>query len=427
MFDVEDLRSLRRVGDPGADEVVHAQVDELSPSEARRVLAALTGTLRRLDDSGAAAAWVNDVEIAPSWIDGAMVAQGQEVFRAWSLDIVTSLFCASLPFAYAAAQGVEVLERISQLADPDTVARRIAETGQMLLQISEPGALTPGGHGYRSVRTVRLLHAVIRARLTAGGAANGAGNRDRTGEGWDSDILGVPVNQEDLLATLLSFTSVVFRALDHMGIPLGLADQEPYLQLWANVGNLLGIANAESVLRPAEAAALADVIATDLHAPSAAGRHLMDVLMGEMELSMPWGLRKLPRTLVRHLVGAEVADMLAVPPSAWWGGLLPMLASLNRATVRLPSGRAVLQAPSRLLGRSMIRMWIDRSIIGEGPTKVHISAEAISRLGVHTTPDRPSVGVRGQLRGQRRAARLRQQARHGVTTTRTASGSLEER
>ena len=82
---------------------------------------------------------------APAWIDDAMVAQGQDVFREWSLDIVTSLFCASLPFAYAAAQGVEVLERISQLADPETVARRIAETGQMLLDVSEPGALAPGG------------------------------------------------------------------------------------------------------------------------------------------------------------------------------------------------------------------------------------------------------------------------------------------
>jgi hypothetical protein len=427
MLDVDDLRSLRRVGDPGADEVVQAQVGELSPPEARRVLAALTGTLRHLDDSGPAAAWVNGAESIPSWIDETMVRQGQEVFREWSLDIVTSLFCASLPFAYAAAQGVEVLERMSQLADPDAIARRIAETGQMLLQISEPDALTPGGHGYQSVRTVRLLHAVIRARLTLGAAAAGAGGGDGSGEGWDSDVLGVPVNQEDLLATLLSFTSVVFRALDHMGIPLGPADQARYLQLWATVGNLLGIATAESVLRPDEAAALADVIATELHAPSAAGTHLMDVLMGEMELSMPWGLRKLPRTLVRHLAGAQVADLLTVPPSAWWGGLLPLLASLNRATIRFPPGRAVLQAPSRLLGRSMIRMWIDRSIIGEGPSKVHMSAETISRLGVHTSPDRPSVGIRGQLRGKRRAARLRQGARHGAATTRTASGSLGER
>ncbi len=410
MFDVEDLRSLRRVGDPVADEVVQAQVHGMSPGEAAKVLAALTRTLRRLDESDVVTAWVDDVEASPPWIDEAMVGRGQEVFEEWSLDIVTCLFCASLPFAYAAARGVEVLERMSQLADPETVARRIAETGQMLLCVSEPEALAPGGSGYRSVREVRLLHAVIRARLTM--------TADRSREAWDTGVLGVPVNQEDLLGTLLSFTSVVFGALDHMGIPLGPSDQECYLRLWAAIGNLLGIAEAERVLVPSEAEALTDVISTELHAPSAAGCHLMDVLMDEMELSMPWGFRKLPRTMVRHLVGDQVGDMLAVAPSAWWGSSLLVLAALNRATARFAPGRALLQAPSRLLGRSMIRMWIDRSILGEGPTKVHIGAGTIARLGIHTRVDRPGVGLRGRLRGRRRALRLRQRARRGRSRTR---------
>ncbi len=410
MFDVEDLRSLRRVGDPVADEVVQAQVHGISPPDAANVLAALTRTLRRLDESDMVAAWVDDVEASPAWIDGPMVGRGQEVFREWSLDIVTSLFCASLPFAYAAARGVEVLERISQLADPETVARRIAETGQMLLSVSEPEALAPGGLGYRSVREVRLLHAVIRARLTM--------TTDRSSEPWDTDVLGIPVNQEDLLGTLLSFTSVVFRALDHMGIPLDPRDQESYLQLWAAIGNLLGIALAERVLSPGEAEALTNVLTTELHAPSAAGCHLMDVLMDEMELSMPWGFRKLPRTLVRHLAGDQVADLLAVPRSAWWGSSLPVAAALNRATARFPPGRALLQAPSRLLGRSMIRMWIDRSILGEGPTKVHIGPATSARLGLHTTVGRPGVGLRGRLRGRRRALRLRQRARRNRPRTR---------
>jgi ER-bound oxygenase mpaB/B'/Rubber oxygenase, catalytic domain len=408
MFDMEDLVAMRRVGDPIADEVVHTHVRDASTEQAMTVLAALTRTLRGLDDSPLVAAWVNSVEPAPTWVDASMVVRGQDVFRAWSLDIVTSLFCASLPFAYAAAQGVEVLERMSQLAEPNTIARRIAETGQMLLDVCEPGGLAPGGRGHHAARTVRLLHAVIRARLTmtAGAGGSGAG-----GEPWDSAVLGVPVNQEDLLGTLLSFTTVVFRSLDRMGVPLGPSDQACYLQMWATVGDLLGITSAESVLRPDAAAALTDVMTKELQAPSAAGVHLMDVLLAEMELSMPWGLRKLPRTLVRHLSGDPVADMLSVPPGAWWGGLFPMVAALNRATARFPAGRAVLQAPSRLLGRSMIRMWIDRTILGEGPTTMHIDADTASRLGVHTAADRSVVGLRGQLRGFRRAARRQQRAK----------------
>jgi len=166
MFDAKDIPSLRRIGDPQADEVVLAELRGESGQDAMGVLAALTNSLRNLDDSPVVAGWVNSVEPPPPWVNDEMVAQGQEVFTEWSLDIVTSLFCASLPFAYAAAKGVEVLERVSQLADPKTVARRIAETGQMLLDVSERGALAPGGRGYRTARTVRLLHAVIRARLT---------------------------------------------------------------------------------------------------------------------------------------------------------------------------------------------------------------------------------------------------------------------
>jgi hypothetical protein len=423
MFDAEDIFSLRGIGDPMADEVVLAEVRGDSTHGAASILAALTNSLRDLDDSPVVAGWVNRVESTPPWIDDEMVARGQDVFAEWSLDIVTSLFCASLPFAYAAAQGVEVLERISLLADPKTVARRIAETGQMLLDVSEQGALAPGGRGHRTARIVRLLHAVIRVRLTMTTPPSSA---NPASVPWDSEVFGVPINQEDLLGTLLSFTSVVFRAFDNMGIPFELEAQESYLQLWAAIGDLLGIASAEFVVRPADAEALTDLIAKELHAPSVAGFHLMDVLMGEMEISMPWGLRKLPRTLVRHLGGDQVADILGVESSAWWGGLLPALAALNRVTDHFPSGRAVLQAPSRLLGRSMIRMWIDRSILGEGPN-VHIGTHMISRLGLHTVADGSVIGLRGRLRGHRRAVRLRrrQRATHPpVSTGARSPGSL---
>lgn len=109
---------------------------------------------------------------------------------------------------------------------------------------------------------------------------------------------------------------------------------------------------------------------------------------------------------MRHLGGDEVADILGVKSSPWWGGLLPALAALNRVTVRFPSGRAVLQAPSRMLGRSMIRMWIDRSEAGEGPN-VDIGSSTIARLGLHTLGDGSVVRWRRRLRGHRRAVRLR--------------------
>ena len=161
----------------------------------------------------------------------------------------------------------------------------------MLLDVSQPEALAPGHRGYQTVRTVRLLHAVIRARLTLTPPPRRA---DSSGQIWDDQSLGLPINQEDLLGTLLSFTTVVFRAFARMGITLDAHAQESYLALWAAIGDLLGLESPECVLRPSDAEALTDIIGVRLHHSSPAGRHLMDVLMGEMEISMPIGLRKLP-------------------------------------------------------------------------------------------------------------------------------------
>jgi hypothetical protein len=80
---------------------------------------------------------------------------------------------------------------------------------------------------------------------------------------------------------------------------------------------------------------------------------------------------------------------------------------VSRTTGRTSWGSSVLQAPSRLLGRSMIRMWVDRTILDEQPTHVWIDAPTVARLRIGASPDRPDVGWRGRMRGRRRAVRAR--------------------
>lgn len=402
------LDALRLAGDEPADAAVAALVAGAAPDEVRARLRALVSDLRGLHAVPEVRAWVDEVVPRPTWVDGRLVRDGQGVFNRWSLDIVTALFCASLPFAYAAAQGVEVLEQVSQLAEHGTVARRIAETGQMLVDISRPGGLDDTGVGYRVLRMVRLLHGAIRATLLAPGAVPGVG------PAWDVAHLGVPVNQEDLLGTLLSFTTVVFRALDRMGIALTPAQRGAYLQLWGLVGHLLGITTAGDILDDARAEELTDAIAHRLQAPSAAGRHLMGILMSEMELSMPWGLGKLPRTLVRYLLGADVSDMLGVAPRAPWWPVLGALARANRAVGGLPGGTRVLQAPSRMVGRAMIRLWIDRTIVGATTTPLRLDPALLRAWGVGSAPTQHTLGLRGRLRRRRAQARRRRLVARGA-------------
>ena len=121
------------------------------------------------------AAWATEWELRavdpPPWMDDDLLRKGQDVFDDWALDLTTALFCASLPHAYASGRGAAVLASVSELADGRRVEKRISLTGQMLLDITTPGALAVGAVGYRTVRRVRLLHACVRALLLLGDAA----------------------------------------------------------------------------------------------------------------------------------------------------------------------------------------------------------------------------------------------------------------
>jgi hypothetical protein len=346
------LPGLRADDDPAAREGLHDAVRR-SEKTAADVLKALRkpaadqpSWLRELLDE-----WVQRGPDLPPWHDPDLVAAGQRFFDDWDLEICAALFTASLPSAYAGWQGVGVLDRVSQLAEPETIARRIGETGQMLLDITQPGALERGGVGYRRIVQVRMLHAAVRAVLLG---------QDAPGGNWPA-ANGVPVNQEDLLATLMTFTVIVFRALDRMGVDVTPEDRKAYLHLWAVAGDLLGITEAKLLAeQPQDADDLTTRLQGPLQAPSAQGRFLMSVLLHEMELAMPLGCLRVPRTIVRFLIGDRVANMVGVTGAAWWSPVLPLAAELNRRLYRYPMTRHIGTLPSRMVGRRVIQLWIDQ-------------------------------------------------------------------
>jgi hypothetical protein len=388
------LFGLRAVGDPRADEIFHEAATQTGFT-AMQALAALRKPATELPKqiNELLDSWVRHGPELPEWADPKLIQAGQRFFNDWDLAICTSLFNASLPSAYAGAQGARVLSPVSQLAERKTVALRIGETGQLLLDITQPGAMERGGAGYRHVIQVRELHAAVRAVLLG---------KDAPGGAWP-EADGVPINQEDLLATLLTFTVVVLRALDRMGIEVSPEEQEAYLHLWAVTGDLLGIAEAKRLCEPQNMDRLTTYLQESLQRPSADGVFLMAVLLDEMEFAMPLGLRRVPRTMVRFLVGDRVADMLDVPRSAWWSPALTAAAGLNRRLNRFSAGRRINVFPSRVVGRQLIQQWIDQQHRGEGPS-ISITAEQSRRWHL-TERDNFVAAIRRQRRAQRRRLR----------------------
>ena len=394
MWNEDPLHELRAGGDPAAEEFLREAVKQ-SGRTAAEILAGLRKPAADmppwLDDL--IKKWIQEGPELPSWIDPELMMVGQRFFDDWDLEICTALFTASLPSAYAGAKGVGVLARVSQLAEQGTVSQRIAETGQMLLDITLPGALERGGVGYRRVAQVRMLHAAVRAVLLGSDAPGGS---------WPA-LDGIPVNQEDLLATLTTFTVIVFRALDRMGFQVSLADQEAYLHLWAVVGDLLGISEAKRLGKPQDAQHLTTDLQESLQAPSADGAFLMSVLLDEMEFAMPLGWLRVPRTFVRFLVGDRVAAMLAVPDAAWWSPALEVAAALTRLVNRYPPAQRIGAFPARLMGRRIIELWIDEYQRGER-RPFPITAERRRRWRI-AADDVAAPTIRKRLRARRQRLR----------------------
>ena len=390
------LEDLRLVGDEPADKLAQAlltahgdDVDERFL--VRSVLAQLARGETEIGDD--VRTWFEQGPDLPAWADADEIACGQAFFRRVPLPIATALFCASLPNAYAAAHGAAVLTSGSHLVAQRRVARRIAETGQMLFDVMDfteeaPGSLGPGTQGYMSARGVRLLHAVIRQALLSGDAR----------PPWPAER-GVPINQEDLLGTLCTFTVTVLHGLGRLGIPYTEAEGRGYMHAWNVVGFLLGIEESLLPLTIAQAEVLADRIRRRQHQASPEGRRLTAALLEEMRLAMPPGLQPMPVALVRHLVPAETADMLAVPPCPQrWQRVVAATCATGPHLRWAPGLRRLMMRPGGIVGRSMLRMFVDRTLHAvAAPYRLDVDALRQATGGGST--------VRRKLRDQRRRRR----------------------
>ncbi|HEY8527760.1 MAG TPA: oxygenase MpaB family protein [Acidimicrobiales bacterium] len=401
-----DLDKLRQMGDEAADRVAgelreeHPELDE--PDLVRLVLRDLATGERPVDP--AVQRWMYEGPDLPAWADRDLIRLGQRFFGDWPLPVITALFCVSLPNAYAAEDGARVLTLTSDLATKNA-ARRIAETGQMIIDVMDmgresPDALYPGGVGYETIRGVRLLHGVVRQTIQS---------PDVVPQTCDESVpvrwcheWGVPINQEDLLGTLITFTVSVLDGLDRMGVPYEPDAAEAYVHTWCVIGELLGIRSDCLPFDRAEGTRLGDLIAARHHRPGPCGDQLMGVLLDQMETAMPLGLRKLPRTFVHHLLEPEVAACFQLPPPAWWRPLLDVAARVGRALGDVPGGRSLMRAPTEVLGRSMIRMLLDRALQGEGPP-FRVEAAVADRLALGAAPWRRSLRTRRRRIRARRA------------------------
>ncbi len=344
------LDSLRSQGDPPADNVVAGLFS--GTGDATAAFRALVVEQRKVVNPGLAA-FLDEQEPPPPWMDPDLVAAGQERFARWGAHVFTALYAAALPSAYACCRGVQVLGLTARL-ETDT-KRRLNETAQFHLDVMEPGALHADGRGSADIRHVRLMHAAVRWLIQKDPRVD-----------WQP-AWGTPINQEDLLETLLTFTEIVFEVFDRTGIVYSEEDADAYLHTWSLIGHYLGIRDDLLPLTRSQTSVLMPIVRRRQFGPSQPGPILMAALLEQGTRLAPPGLRGLPAATVRYYIGDATADLLDVPKANWTKNLFGPLAELSRRVSLEKVHRRLLQAVSEKIGFGMLSLAVQAERGGDRP------------------------------------------------------------
>lgn len=302
----EVLKPFRRIADPEADAVVA----DLFAAGDLSVVNTLLSRILENDDPvprdlpERARRYFDETEALPPWADAKKMARAQEIFATHGVYVTYALFCSSLPQAYASADGAEVLVQTGAMLS--RVRQRIFETAQFLFDVLDEGAMDTGGRGIRAAQRVRLMHAAIRHLILR--------------RPWDVDQLGVPINQEDMIGTLMTFSTITYEGLRRFGIALSKEDGDAWIHHWNVIGSFLGVREELMPRDLDDATQLTQAIRERQWARSKQGQQLTAALVDMMQEFFTRNepaLDGLVPTVIRYLSGDLCADLLGLPPNDW--------------------------------------------------------------------------------------------------------------
>lgn len=312
----EFLDRQRFIGDPPADQALAELVEAHGLEESRRLFDRLIRNIDLpLDDvSSHLRPFLEATSSLPPGADPDIISTAQALFLDHGPKFLLFLYYKSLPLLYLNAHGARVLEKTSRLtnekADLRIFARRVAETGQFLLDVMSPGNLNPGGKGIQAIQKVRLIHASIRHFMPA--------------QQWNTATQGVPINQEDMAQTLMTFSITPIDALAQFNVPESEERLAAYLYTWNAIGTVLGI---QTELLPDDlpsARQLLNIILDRQEQESEAGKLLTRALIDFAEKTLPADFERAPQLLMQHMIGHRRAAMLGISTqTGCLGSLLP--------------------------------------------------------------------------------------------------------
>lgn len=276
------------------------------------------------------------------------VAQAEQLFERLGPEMLAVLGFYGLPMDYAAGKGVRVLHRTAYLTKRPI--RRVLETTQMVVDVMAQGGLGPEGRGVRVAQKVRLMHAAVRHLIQNDASA-----------AWDTSELGVPINQEDLAGTLMTFAYIVLAGLERLGIHVSAAEREAYFYCWTVIGRIMGVREDLIPANVEEGRQLAWLIFKAQGEATAQGKELAHDLIEGYQRLLPLVLHGMPASMMHFflqpesLTGRNIAAMLDVPPANWTLGVTRLAAGLDAFLAKHGIDNPLVGNLAGLVGREIVR------------------------------------------------------------------------
>jgi hypothetical protein len=307
-WSVEMLEEKRKIADPVADKVIAEMIKDGDKTVFNELFDAMQKNSDVVPDKFATyfKEYFALRRGLPEWADPKKIALGQKFFMEYGSEISMMLFCKALPQCYACAKGAQVMYKTERFVEKDgsfnTFTKRLVETAQFVVNIMSPDGFAPDGNGIITGQKIRLIHSTIRYYIKKGD--------------WDTEVLGEPINQEDLAGTLMSFGPIVLEGLRKLNISISDEEADAYVHCWRIAGYVVGVDDDLLPNSAKEGLDLGLSIFNNQLAYSPEGEELIKSLIAFMEYVIPGNrFDSMPVVLIRHLIGDEVADKFNLPPS----------------------------------------------------------------------------------------------------------------
>lgn len=226
------LDSLRLIMDKPADDAVLSVYESKSMHHLRDLLVNMAQNDSLISDElpePMREFVTNELHWKFSEEDIRMFRRSHQVWKDHGMKFCFILFFRSLPYTYMAEKPANVL-RMTKLLE-EQPERRVFETAQFVFDVMDEEWWTPEKRGVLTTMKVRIMHAAMRHVIL----------EKSGGEMWDKERWGMPISQEDMIATNQTFSLEFFSGMERMGEPLTDEEKEAWHYTWNVIGRLLGI------------------------------------------------------------------------------------------------------------------------------------------------------------------------------------------